>query len=326
MTALDTGDPYADSPGAEPTGARPPFAPPTHWLITGAAGMLGRDLTTVLAARPDARVRALTRRDLDITDPTAVADAVTGHDVVINTAAWTGVDAAETAEDEATLVNGTAVGALARACAATGARLIHISTDYVFPGDADIPYSEQQTPQPINAYGRSKLAGEHAVARHLPDHGYVLRTAWLYGEHGTNFVATMLRMAARQDVVTVVADQHGQPTWSWQLARRAVELADAALDGAATPGVYHATAAGRTTWFGLARAVFAGAGLDPARVQPISGADLPGRAARRPRFSVLSHDRWADVGLAPMPAWQTSLAQALARPAFAALVEEATKS
>jgi dTDP-4-dehydrorhamnose reductase len=291
----------------------------TRWLVTGAGGMLGRDLVGLLRTDPETKLTALDRAALDITDPGAVADAVAGHDVVVNGAAWTDVDGAETAEQAATAVNGHAVAHLAGACAATGARLLQPSTDYVFAGDATAPYPEDAPTGPLGAYGRGKLAGELAVRSLLPDHGYVVRTAWLYGEHGRNFVATMLRLAAQRETVDVVDDQRGQPTWTVALARRLVELGAAALSGGAPAGVYHATASGQTTWYGLARAVFAEAGLDPDRVRPTTTDRFP-RPAPRPRYSVLGHDRWALAGLSPMDDWRAALAGALRRPAFADLV------
>jgi len=277
-------------------------------LVTGAAGMLGTDLLAVLAASPSFTVTAATRADLDLTSPAAVRAAVPGHDLVINAAAWTAVDAAETAEEEATAVNGAAVASLASACAASGARLIHVSTDYVLDGVASSPYPEDAVPAPINAYGRSKLAGERAVLSLLPTAGYVVRTAWLYGEHGRCFPATMLRLAASRETVDVVDDQRGQPTWSLALARQLVALA-AAPDAPA--GIYHGTASGETTWFGFARAVFALNGLDPDRVRPTTSAKfvLP---APRPSYSVLGHARWASAGLSPLPDWHDSLTTAVA--------------
>ncbi|GAB3072825.1 dTDP-4-dehydrorhamnose reductase [Micromonospora schwarzwaldensis] len=282
----------------------------TRLLVTGAGGMLGRDLLAVLRARPDRAVTATTRADLDVTDPAAVHDAVGGHDVVLNAAAWTDVDGAQTRERDATAVNGDAVAYLARACAATGAKLVHVSTDYVFGGDATRPYPEHAPTGPVNAYGRSKLAGERAVARLLPDGGYVVRTAWLYGTHGRNFVTTVLRLATERDRLDVVADQHGQPTWSYRLAERLVALADAALAGDAPPGVYHGTSGGETTWYGLARAVFTLRGLDPERVRPTTSDRFP-RPAPRPRYSVLAHDRWAAAKLPPPGDWLADLTEAL---------------
>ncbi|MGS2615707.1 dTDP-4-dehydrorhamnose reductase [Micromonospora sp. LZ34] len=280
-------------------------------LVTGAGGMLGRDLLAVLGARPDLKVTAATRAELDITDAAAVRAAVAGHDLVINTAAWTDVDGAEEHEAAATAVNGDGVGHLAAACAATGARLVHVSTDYVFPGDADTPYAEDAPTAPVNAYGRSKLAGERAVARFLPETGYVVRTAWLYGAHGPNFVATMLRLAEQREQLEVVDDQYGQPTWSYALAAQLVALGDAGLAGRAAPGVYHGTCSGRTTWYGLARAAFALRGLDPDRIRPTTS-DRFRRPAPRPAYSVLGHGRWAAAGLPPLPDWHTTLADAFA--------------
>jgi dTDP-4-dehydrorhamnose reductase len=272
-----------------------------RWLVTGAGGMLGRDLVSVLAATG---VTAPDRAGLDIADPAAVADAVAGHDVVVNAAAWTDVDGAERNEAAATAVNGTAVAGLATACAKTGAVLLHVSTDYVFPGDATAPYPEDGATSPVNAYGRSKLAGERAVLAYPK--GYVVRTAWLYGAHGPNFVTTMLRLAGERETLDVVDDQRGQPTWSYALAERLAELGQAALAGHAPPGPYHGTASGETTWYGLARAVFERAGLDPARIRPTTSA-VHSRPARRPAYSVLGHARWAQAGLPAMQPWREML-------------------
>ncbi|MFJ8010271.1 dTDP-4-dehydrorhamnose reductase [Streptomyces fagopyri] len=283
-----------------------------RWLVTGGGGALGREVRALLAG---GQVTALDRAGLDITDPRAVRAAVAGHDVVVNCAAWTDVDGAERAEAAATAVNGTGVRHLALACRRAGARLLHVSSDYVLSGTGTEPYPESAPTGPVNAYGRSKLAGERAVAELLPDTGYIVRTAWLYGEHGRNFVATVLALAARRDTVDVVDDQHGQPTWSYDVAGLLVALGRA---GGAPPGVYHATGAGRTTWYGLARAAYELSGLDPGRVRPTTSAALV-RPARRPAFSVLGHARWATAGLSGLPHWRTSLAEALRRPAFTAL-------
>jgi dTDP-4-dehydrorhamnose reductase len=281
----------------------------TRWLVTGAAGLLGREMVAALSA-VDAKVTATTHATLDITDPAAVADAVVGHDVVVNAAGWTDVDRAEAEESAATLVNGTAVGHLAAACATTGARLLHVSTDYIFDGDATVPYPEDARPAPINAYGRGKLVGERAVLDVLPDAGYVVRTAWLYGPPAGNFVTTMLRLAGERETVQVVDDQRGQPTWSYALAERLVTLGERAVGRRARAGIYHGTAGGHTTWFGLARALFTEAGLDPQRVQPASR-DQFVRPARRPTYCVLGQERWALAGLAPMTDWRVSLHAAM---------------
>ncbi|MCX4780429.1 dTDP-4-dehydrorhamnose reductase [Streptomyces sp. NBC_01264] len=292
-----------------------------RWLVTGAAGMLGQEVLAELQ-RHGIETAGLSRAELDITDPAAVRSAVEGAAIVVNCAGWTDVDGAETAEEAAAAVNGTGVRILAAACAATGARLLQISTDYVLPGDASEPYAEDAATGPVNAYGRSKLIGERAVAELLPQDGYVVRTAWLYGEHGPNFVATMLKLAAQRDTLDVVDDQQGQPTWSVALARQLVELGHAALDGRAPAGVYHATAGGATTWFGLAREVYRLCGLDPERIRPTTSESFV-RPAVRPAFSVLAHDHWAQVGLAPMSDWREQLADALATPGFTALARTA---
>jgi dTDP-4-dehydrorhamnose reductase len=297
----------------------------SSWLVTGARGLLGRDVLAELAARPDVAVTGLVRDRLDITDPTAVRAAVAGHQVVVNCAAWTDVDGAERSEAAATAVNGTGVRHLARACADSGALLLHVSTDYVFPGDARRPYPEDAPTGPVNAYGRSKLAGERAVAALLPRTGYIVRTAWLYGAHGRNFVATMLELAARRETLDVVADQHGQPTWSRALARHLAALGRAALAGRAPSGIYHGTAAGHTTWYGLARETFRLSGLDPERIRPVGSEKFP-RPAARPARGVLEHGNWARAGLVPLPRWDDQLTAALDTPAFAALAAAARTS
>ncbi|GAA2849024.1 NAD(P)-dependent oxidoreductase [Actinoplanes cyaneus] len=268
-----------------------------RWLITGAGGMLGRDLQTVLHGQ---NVVAATRAELDVRDPDAVRDAVDGADVVINAAAWTDVDGAETSEEAATAINGHGARNLALAA---GKRLIHVSTDYVFDGTATTPIPEDARRAPLNAYGRGKAVGEEAV---LAAGGSVVRTAWLYGEHGPNFVRTMLRLAATRDTLDVVDDQEGPPTWSYALAQQLVALGRSS----AAPGIYHGTAAGSTTWCGLARAVFAEAGLDPSRVRATTS-DRFVRPARRPSYSVLSHARWAGSGVAPLRDWRSMLTQAM---------------
>jgi dTDP-4-dehydrorhamnose reductase len=294
----------------------------TSWLVTGAQGLLGRDVLAELTADPDAAVTGLGRDRLDITDPTAVRTAVAGHAVVVNCAAWTDVDGAERSEAAATAVNGTGVHHLARACADSGAVLLHISTDYVFRGDARRPYPEDAPTGPVSAYGRSKLAGERAVAALLPRTGYVVRTAWLYGAHGPNFVATVLELAARRETLDVVADQYGQPTWGRALARQLAALGRAALAGQAPAGIYHGTAAGSTTWCGLARETFRLSGLDPERIRPVGSEKFP-RPAVRPVFGVLGHDNWLRAGLVPLPRWDDQLTTALRLPAFAALAAAA---
>jgi dTDP-4-dehydrorhamnose reductase len=287
----------------------------SRWLVTGAAGMLGRDLITA-AEQAGQVVTGLARGDLDITDGDAVRAALRRWRpaVVVNCAGWTAVDAAETAEDAALRLNGQAVADLAAACAAAGVSLVQPSTDYVFDGRARRPYAEQDVPSPGTAYGRTKLAGEQAVLKQLPGTGYVVRTAWLYGAHGPNFVRTMIRMERDRPAVDVVDDQRGQPTWTVDVAGRIVAL----VTSGAPAGVYHATSSGETTWFGLAREVYRLLGADPDRVRPVGSAAYP-RPAPRPAYSVLGHDAWSRVGLRPIADWKTALRQAF--PALAAAAE-----
>lgn len=277
------------------------------YLVAGAGGMLGQELSALLA---DRELRALGRAELDITDPDSVVRAVQGVDVVINAAAYTAVDDAESHEDEAYAINATGAGLLAATAADAGARYVQVSTDYVFRGDATSPYAEDAPLDPLGAYGRTKAAGERLVREAHPA-PHIVRTAWLYGAHGANFPRTMLRLAAERDTVSVVNDQHGQPTWARDLATAIIAL----LDADAPAGVYHGTNAGAASWFDLARATFELAGLDPERVLPTDSASFP-RPAPRPAYSVLGHDAWAAVGLpAPRP-WREALAEAHAAGAF----------
>ena len=270
-----------------------------RWLVIGNLGMLGTDVMGVLAERD---VTGIDRPDIDITSAASVDAVVHGYDVVVNCAAYTAVDEAESHEGEAFLVNAVGPATVARACARTGARLVHISTDYVFAGDADVPYREDALPAPRSAYGRTKAAGEWAVRSELPQNSLILRTAWLYGAHGPNFIRTMMNLESQRETLSVVDDQRGQPTWSADVAARLVEAVD--LDIPA--GTYHATSSGETTWFGLTRRIFELLGADPERVQPTTTDAFP-RPAPRPAYSVLGHDRWADVELPPLRDWCDAL-------------------
>ncbi|MDN3240426.1 dTDP-4-dehydrorhamnose reductase [Glycomyces tritici] len=280
------------------------------WLITGGAGMLAQDVLARLAAEQDDAV-VLARKELDVTDPASVRAALAEHApaVVVNCAAWTAVDDAETQEAAALAVNGTGPRVLAEACRETGAVLLQVSTDYVFAGDATAPYAEDAPTAPRSAYGRTKLAGEEAVLELLPDTGYVVRTAWLYGAGGGNFVRTMIKLEGVKDTLDVVDDQRGQPTWTRDLADRLVRLGQGALAGTAPAGVYHGTSAGETTWFGLTRRIFELLGADPERVRPTTSAAFT-RPAPRPSYSVLGHDRWKDAGIEPIRGWDEALTEA----------------
>lgn len=275
-----------------------------RYLITGASGMLGRDLQRVLGGRD---VTALGRVDLDVTDAAAVAASVRGHDVVFNCAAYTKVDDAETHENEAYAINAIGPANLATASSEHGARLVTISTDYVFDGTATTPYAEDRQRDPINAYGRTKAAGEELALERHPDGTFIVRTAWLYGEHGPNFARTMLQLAASKDTWSVVDDQLGQPTWTADLAKQLVALIDADAPG----GIYHGTNSGQATWFEFARAVLEESGLDPERITPTDSSSFV-RPAARPSYSVLGHDAWTVVGIPPMRPWREAIADAVA--------------
>ena len=276
-----------------------------QWLVTGAGGMLGRDLVARLEQRgTDRGVTAAGRAELDVTDPAAVRSHVAGHDVVVNCAAWTDVDAAEHHEAQALRVNGEAPALLAEACAATGALLVQVSTDYVFGSApatravAQQPWPEDAPLAPLSAYGRTKAAGEAAVRSLLPGRHLVVRTAWLYGAHGRCFPRTIARLAGGQDRVPVVDDQVGQPTWSVDVADLVVRLVERGVTG-----TVHATSSGRASWWEFAREVVAAAGLPTEVVVPVSSAAFP-RPAPRPGFSVLGHDRLLRAGMEPIGDWR----------------------
>ncbi|WP_409563479.1 MULTISPECIES: dTDP-4-dehydrorhamnose reductase [unclassified Gordonia (in: high G+C Gram-positive bacteria)] len=291
-------------------------------FVTGAAGQLGRALGST---RPDdVEFVGLSSADLDITDPAAVADLrwaggrLDPSDVIVNCAAYTRVDDAQTDEAVAAVVNADGPAHLAAVTAASGARLVHLSTDYVFdgpaaprPADRTAPYEPDDTGgEPPSVYGRTKLAGERRV-RAADPMATIVRTAWVYtgGPDDNDFVATMRRLAAQREKLTVVDDQTGSPTYAIDLARGLWELI-AADAGRGT--VLHATNAGWTTWCGLAQAVFTADGLDADRVAPCTTADFP-RPAPRPAYSVLSPLSWADAGLSPLRDWRDALIDALVR-------------
>jgi len=265
--------------------------------------MLGTDLTLALSGRD---VTALGRADLDIADAAAVHDAVANHDVVINTAAYTRVDDAESHEPEARLVNAVGAGLLAAAALRHGARLVHISTDYVFDGTATVPYEEDAVRNPVSAYGRTKAEGEELVLAAHPEGAIIVRTAWLYGTHGKNFPRTVLGLAATNETIDVVDDQRGQPTSTADLAERIVALLDSGINA----GVFHGTNAGEATWYSFARAAFSLAGLDPDRIRPTVSTNFI-RPAPRPSYSVLGNRAWNEVGLPPMRPWEQSLEAAM---------------
>ncbi len=277
------------------------------FLITGAAGMLGQDVRAATAGAGHTPL-ALARDQLDITDAAAVAAtiAAAAPDVVINCAAWTDVDGAETAYEQAVAVNGVGAGNVARAAAQAGAWTIHVSSDYVFDGTKREPYLESDPVGPRSAYGRSKLEGELAVARHAPERHTLVRSAWLFGAGGHCFPRTILRLADERDRLTVVDDQIGSPTFTGHLAVALVELAERVE--LAPLGPVHVAGGGQCSWFEFARAVVERAGAD-CEVVPVSTAEFP-RPAPRPAYSVLRTERGAE---APVLAdWREGLAEYLA--------------
>jgi dTDP-4-dehydrorhamnose reductase len=269
-----------------------------RWLVTGSNGMLGTDLVEVLRSGGE-EVTPATRRTLDVTDGAAVRAAVTGHDVVVNAAAWTAVDDAEEHEAEAAAVNAEGPRLLAAAAREQGARLVQVSTDYVFDGSAREPYAEDAPTAPVSAYGRTKAAGEQAVREQLPGRHLLVRTAWLYGAHGGCFPRTIARVARERGEVSVVDDQVGQPTWTRDVADLVVRL----VLGDAPAGTYHATSSGQCSWFDFARAVVAAAGLDPSVVRATTSEAFV-RPAPRPSYSVLGHHALHRLGIAPIAGWE----------------------
>ncbi|TMC48074.1 MAG: dTDP-4-dehydrorhamnose reductase [Chloroflexi bacterium] len=277
-------------------------------VVTGAGGQLGRELVPVLTARGHVAI-GLTRRDCDVTDAGGVGAALEAHrpDVVVNCAAWTRVDAAESDPDAAYRVNALGPRTLAEACVENRVRLCHLSTDYVFDGSSPHPIAESVTPRPLNVYGASKLAGENEVRRVSPD-SLVVRTSWLYGQDGPNFVLSILRRASQSSPLRVVDDQHGCPTWTGHLAPALVRLLERGVGDA----VVHLTNSGETTWHGFAEATLAEADCPEVPVTAVSSADYGG-AARRPSYSVLDNRVWRLLGEAPLPPWQEGLRAYLAR-------------
>jgi dTDP-4-dehydrorhamnose reductase len=286
------------------------MTPVLSLLVTGGRGQLGRDLVAAATRAGISPIRAPGSAELDITDSVAVSDAVAAAAaggaglVVINAAAYTAVDAAEReGAVRAHAVNAEGPENLARACAIHRAHLLQVSTDYVFAGESSGPNLVDGPTAPGTVYGRTKLAGERAVLASQA-RAHVVRTAWLYGAHGGNFVRTMARLARGCDLVRVVDDQHGNPTWTADLADGLIALAAAA--DRVPVGVLHCVNAAATTWFGLARAVFAEVGADPDRVQPCSTTEFP-RPALRPANSVLDTAGWAATGLPELRHWRHAL-------------------
>jgi dTDP-4-dehydrorhamnose reductase len=272
-------------------------------LVTGAAGMLGRDVM-LAAGNAGHEVVGYGRAELDVTDPAGLERRfdLERPDVVINCAAWTDVDGAEDAEEAAFAVNGSGAGHVAAAAAKLKATVLHVSTDYVFDGAKGAPYVESDQPAPLSAYGRTKLAGEEAVVAANKRH-FIVRSAGLYGIGGRNFVETMLQLAQTRNEVTVVRDQVGSPTYTWHLAYGIVRL----IEGIEY-GIHHMAAGGQCSWYEFAREIFEQASVE-CRVLSITSEEF-GAAAPRPAFSALVSQREHAIRL---PSWQDGLAGYLAQ-------------
>jgi len=280
-------------------------------LLTGAGGQLGRELAAALASC--GTLIACDRAALDLADAQAISRVVrdASPQFIVNAGAYTAVDRAETERELAFAINGDAPGVLAAESLRTGAVLIHYSTDYVFDGSRDTPYDEDAPTNPVNVYGASKLAGEAAIARSGAA-ALTLRTSWVYGRHGQNFLLTMQRLAAQRDELHVVADQHGVPNWTRALAgATAALLRRGRADLADRAGLYHLSAQGATTWYEFARAILADTNV---RLTPIATTDYP-TPARRPAYGVLDSSRFARAFGVVLPDWRSMLAECLRAPA-----------
>ena len=278
------------------------------WLVTGGSGQLGIAVSEELDSR-SFEYTALGSKDLNITGSKIVKDFIAQNlpDVIVNCAAWTDVDGAESNEESASKVNGEGPENLALAAAAMGSRLIHVSTDYVFSGESQKPFEIDDQIDPQSAYGRTKADGEKKVLISYPKNSYVVRTAWLYSARGKNFAKTMARLAMNGDgEVRVVNDQIGQPTSAVDLAKQIVDLGL----GLAPAGIYHGTNGGQASWFEFAQEIFSLTGADMNRVVPVSSSEYP-RPAKRPSYSVLSHEEWSKTSIAPMRDWKIALASAM---------------
>jgi dTDP-4-dehydrorhamnose reductase len=289
------------------------------WLVTGSSGQLGIALSQELGERR-LNFHAWNSRELDVTQGPIVQDFIVelSPTVIVNCAAWTDVDGAESNELLASRVNSSGAENIALAAKQCGAKLIHISTDYVFSGESQTPWHANDITNPQSIYGRTKADGEKRVLTLYPENSSIVRTAWLYSPWGKNFAKTMTRLAIKHEgEIRVVNDQIGQPTSAIDLAKQLVTLGQSS----APAGIYHGTNAGQATWFEFAQEIFKLAGADVHRVKAVSSAEFI-RPARRPSYSVLSHDSWGHTSIQPMRDWKIALAEAMPAIISAAKVEE----
>lgn len=277
---------------------------PLNILVTGANGQLGKELA-LWQPEDGLNIVGLGRNELDITSLEQCRKAMEEHkpDVVIHCAAYTAVDQAETDRDGAYRVNAAGTRNVALAARESAAKLIYVSTDYVFDGQGERPYEEYDLPNPKTVYGKSKLAGEQLV-QSLHDRWFIVRTSWVYGKHGANFVKTMLRLGAEKDRLSIVSDQFGSPTYTKDLAALLLELARSEAYG-----IYHASNTGSCSWHEFAQAIFEEAGLK-AQADPCTTEEFP-RPAPRPRFSVMDHGAIRVNGFNDLPEWREALVRFL---------------
>lgn len=284
------------------------------WLITGASGQLGLAMQRELSTRGISFIAA-NSRELDITSQNSVESILLRNSpkVIVNCAAWTDVDLAEIKQEQAYNVNALAVKNLALASKRISAKLVHVSTDYVFSGEGNTPWLESAERDPASIYGLSKREGENFVQEIYEENSFIVRTAWLYSENGKNFAKTMASLALTDErEVRVVNDQIGQPTSANDLAQQIVDL----VESKSTHGIYHGTSSGQATWFEFAQKIFELVGANTERVVPVSSDEFLS-LAKRPRYSVLGHDNWSKSELPEMRDWRLALVNEIPRILFA---------
>jgi dTDP-4-dehydrorhamnose reductase len=276
-------------------------------LLLGGSGILGSEVLLKLQSENFIYVSP-TSLELDITNKDQILKFVSQFNPswIVNCAAWTNVDGAESHFQESLQLNARAVQYIGEVAAEIKSRVIHISTDYVFDGNGSVPYLESDPTNPINAYGKSKLEGEKTLSSNLEIDSFVIRTSWLYGKNGKNFVKTIIRKALAQESCSVVGDQYGTPTYSRDLATGIVNL----MKNPMSPGTYHYSNLGEASWYEFARAIYQLTGADPDLVSMSLTADI-NQQTPRPRYSVLSKEKWLETKVSGIPDWQTSLELAM---------------
>lgn len=279
----------------------------TRFLLLGKNGQVGHELQQLLQGE----VVSFGREEIDLTDSASIRSQIQqiSPDVIINAAAYTAVDRAEEEKEQAFLVNAEAPGIIAEEAKKLDAWLIHYSTDYVFDGKKGAPYTEENTPNPLNVYGLSKLKGEEAVLS-VGGRALILRTSWVYGCRGSNFLLTMQKLAKEQKDLSIVDDQIGSPTWSREVARTTTAIAEQLVEGKELTGIYHLAAEGQTSWYGFAKAIFELLEGTTPELSPIASTEYP-QKAKRPLFSVLSKDRLQKEFGFRLPDWKESLQECL---------------